>query len=62
MPIKYRAGTVCECILPDTYDDRVRICVAPNGKIIVAHPDHTPCFIEDGKLVEIIPYANTSGS
>lgn len=51
--MRHRAGTECECELPEGYDDRTRIAMSSNGKIIVVHPDFVPCFVEEGKLVEI---------
>jgi hypothetical protein len=57
--MKHRSGTICECELPEGYDDRTRIAMSPTGLLVVAHPDFAPAFYnkETKSLETIVPMA-----
>lgn len=50
--IQSRPGMKFILQLPEGYDERVRLTTF-QGKTIIAHPDFPPCYVEEGKLVEI---------
>lgn len=50
--LKHLKGTRFICNLPKGYDDRTRLATY-EGKVIIAHPDFKPCYLEGDKLIPI---------
>jgi hypothetical protein len=42
--------------LPEGFDERTFLCIAEDGAIVIAHPDHPPHVLdeESGAFVEIM--------
>lgn len=51
--VQQLSSTTLVLELPEGYDECTRI-TSYQGKVIVVHPNFPPCYIEDGKLVEIV--------